>query len=168
LQHRFFAFHPDNSWQQDLYCRPSSTAASIGGGTGGTNRAKAAQHPNLRPLQLQVFNLGQADTQRLPAAAGAAAGGGGGWNASQSSCGTLRLPGAGGQASSSRSGCTQQLAALAAALEGSGGAVQKVQQQLMSVALQVCQSMHLSGSHTCSAIQCGQVCPAHVHTCGLV
>jgi hypothetical protein len=141
LQHRFFAYHPDNGWQQDLYCRPSSTFASFGGGTGGTSRAKAVQHPNLRPLQLQVLNLGEADMQRLPAAA-AAAGGGGSWGGNQFTGGTLGQTGAGGQASSSSSsngsGCTQQLAALAAALEGSGGAVQKVQQQLLAVALQVC------------------------------
>jgi hypothetical protein len=156
LQHRFFAYHPNNCWQQDLYCRPSSTFASFGGGTGGTNRPKVPQHPNLRPLQLHVLNLGQADMQRLPAVAAATAGGG--WSSSQSSGGTLGLTGAAGQASSSSIGCAQQLAALAAALEGSGGAVQKVQQQLLSVALQVGppkQYVCLGHRHTNTSIRLG-------------
>ena len=81
LQHRFFAFHQDNTWQYSLeQYRPSSTFSSFGGGTGGT-KVKAVQHPNLQPLELQVLNLGQAGMQQsvgAAAAAGAGAGAGGG------------------------------------------------------------------------------------------
>lgn len=124
LQHRFFAYRPDSSWQYGLeqYSRPSSTFASFGGGTNSSSsRARVTHHPHLQPLPLQVLNLGQPD---MRAAAAAAAPGS-----------SSTVAGGAGELGGARQGL-QQLTALATALEASaaGG---KVTQSIVTAAGQV-------------------------------
>jgi hypothetical protein len=126
LQHKFFAYRPDSTWQYSLeQYRPSSTFASYGGSTSSiSTRAKIVHHPHLQPLALRVVNLGQPDMQR-PITAAAAAG-----SSTGGALGTAGLSQYGG-----RQG-VQQLAAVAAALDGSG-AGDALKQQLLMAAEQV-------------------------------